>query len=114
MEKGFYNTGIKKLRNLYSQKLQASLLALSRYGHGKVKAVDTQSGINLILRIRSSHNAEELCLIAKSIGVHMVPVADISDQETSALIFYYNSIPLKEIDGIVKALMSLWELAPQT
>ena len=48
MEKGFYNTGIKKLRNLYSQKLQASLLALSRYGHGKVKAVDTQSGINLI------------------------------------------------------------------
>lgn len=114
MEKGFYNTGIKKLRNLYSQKLQASLLALSRYGHGKVKAVDTQSGINLILRIRSSKNAEELCSIAKSIGVHMVPVADISDQETSALIFYYNSIPLKEIDGIVKALMSLWELAPQT
>ncbi len=110
MEKGFYNTGIKKLRNLYSQKLQASLLALSRYGHGKVKAVDTQSGINLILRIRSSKNAEELCSIAKSIGVHMVPVADISDQETSALIFYYNSIPLKEIDGIVKALMSLWEL----
>lgn len=114
MEKGFYNTGIKKLRNLYSQKLQASLLALSRYGHEKVKAVDTQSGINLILRIRSSKNAEELCSIAKSIGVHMVPVADISDQETSALIFYYNSIPLKEIDGIVKALMSLWELAPQT
>lgn len=114
MEKGFYNTGIKKLRNLYSQKLQASLLALSRYGHGKVKAVDTQSGINLILRIRSSKNAEELCSIAKSIGVHMVPVADISDQETSALIFYYNSIPLKGIDGIVKALMSLWELAPQT
>ena len=114
MEKGFYNTGIKKLRNLYSQKLQASLLALSRYGHGKVKAVDTQSGINLILRIRSSKNAEELCSIAKSIGVHMVPVADISDQETSALIFYYNSIPLKEIGGIVKALMSLWELAPQT
>ena len=114
MEKGFYNTGIKKLINLYSQKLQASLLALSRYGHGKVKAVDTQSGINLILRIRSSKNAEELCSIAKSIGVHMVPVADISDQETSALIFYYNSIPLKEIDGIVKALMSLWELAPQT
>lgn len=114
MEKGFYNTGIKKLRNLYSQKLQASLLTLSRYGHGKVKAVDTQSGINLILRIRSSKNAEELCSIAKSIGVHMVPVADISDQETSALIFYYNSIPLKEIDGIVKALMSLWELAPQT
>lgn len=110
MEKGFYSTGIKKLRNLYSQKLQASLLALSRYGHGKVKAVDTQSGINLIIRIRSSKNAEELCSIAKSIGVHMVPVADISDQETSALIFYYNSIPLKEIDGIVKALMSLWEL----
>lgn len=110
MEKGFYSTGIKKLRNLYSQKLQASLLALSRYGHGKVKAVDTQSGINLILRIRSSKNAEELCSIAKSIGVHMVPVADISDQETSALIFYYNSIPLKEIDDIVKALMSLWEL----
>jgi len=110
MEKGYYSTGIRKLRSLYSQKLQAVISALSAYGNEKIKAINTQSGINLIIRIRSEKKADELCALAKSIGIQMVPVADISDQETSALIFYYNRLPLSEIDEDIKKLISLWEL----
>ena len=110
MEKGYYYTGIRKLRNLYSQKLQTTIQSFSAHGEGRISARNTQSGMNLIIRVRSKKSADELCNLAKSIGLQMVPVADISDQETSALIFYYNQIPLSQIDSLVKQLVKNWNL----
>ena len=110
MEKGYYRTGIRKLRKLYSQKLQAAVSAVSRYGKEKADALDTQSGINLILKIHSEKNSDELCTLAKSIGIQMIPVSDLSDQETGALIFYYNRLPLPAIDASIKHLFSLWQI----
>lgn len=111
MEKGYYYTGIRKLRSLYSQKLYSTIQALTQYGGKNITATNTQSGINLIIRVRSKiKSADGLCVIAKSIGLHMVPVADISDQETSALIFYYNQLPQAKIDGLIKELVSLWQI----
>lgn len=108
MEKGYYYTGLRRLRKLYAQKLQTALAAFDAYGRELVRPVDTRSGINLILRVRSKKRADELCALAKSVGVHMAPVADISDQESSALIFYYNSVPLAKLSETIRALLSLW------
>lgn len=110
MEKGFYYTGIRKLRNLYSQKLQHVTQSFSRYCGQKIKATNTQSGINIIIRVHSSKPADKLCSLAKSIGLQMVPVADISDQDTSSLIFYYNQLPLPDIDNLIKNLSKIWDI----
>lgn len=110
MEKGYYGTGIRKLRSLYSQKLSRTLQSLAAHGRNAIFASDTKSGINLIIRVRSKKSADELCLIAKSIGLQMLPVSSLSDQETSALIFYYNSLPLSQIDSLIKQLIALWEV----
>lgn len=110
MKRGYYRAGIRKLRNLYSQKLQKAVGALSRFGGENTEASDTQSGINLIMKVRSEKSTDELCSLASSIGIKMIPVSDISDQETSALIFYYNRLPLSEIEPSIKRLLSLWEL----
>lgn len=109
MEEGHYYTGIRKLRSLYSQKLQAAVSAFAKYGGETVRTVDTQSGINLTLKVRSQKKAEELCTAARSLGLHMVPLSEITDQETSALIFYYNQIPLKNIDPLIAEIISLWQ-----
>ena len=108
MERGYYYTGLRRLRKLYAQKLQTALAAFDAYGRELVRPVDTRSGINLILRVRSKKRADELCALAKSVGVHMAPVAAISDQESSALIFYYNSVPLAKLTDTIRALLSLW------
>lgn len=110
MEKGYYYTGIRRLRSLYSQKLQAVIQGFQDHGKSKITAKNTQSGINLILRVRSKKSADTLCSEAKSIGLQIVPVADISDQETSALIFYYNQIPLAEINDLIMKLVLLWDI----
>ena len=109
MEEGHYYTGIRKLRSLYSQKLQAAVSAFAKYGGEAVRTVDTQSGINLTLKVRSRKNAEDLCADARILGLHMMPLSEITDQETSALIFYYNQVPLKKINDLIKQVVERWE-----
>ena len=108
MEDGHYYTGIRKLRSLYSQKLQAALSAFSAHGGGVASPIDTHSGINLTVKVRSRKKAEQLCEEAKSLGLQMVPLSEITDQETSALIFYYSRLPLERIEPLIKGLIELW------
>ena len=108
MEDGYYYTGIRKLRSLYSQKLQTVLQSFAVRGKGIITPIDTHSGINLTVKVRSAKKAEQLCEEAKSLGLQMVPLSEIPDQETSALIFYYSQIPLAQIDSLIHELTVLW------
>ncbi len=109
MEGGYYYTGIRRLRKLYAQKLQTALTAFSQYAKGFVSPVNTHSGINLTLKVRSRKKAEQLCEEAKSLGLQLVPLSEITDQESSALNFYYSQLPLSQIDELVKKLTELWK-----
>ena len=108
MEDGYYYTGIRKVRSLYAQKLQTALAAFSVYGGGVATPIDTRSGINLTVKVRSQKKAEQLCEEAKSLGLQMVPLSEITDQETSALIFYYSRLPLAQIEPLIRQLLALW------
>lgn len=108
MEDGHYYTGIRRLRSLYARKLQTAVAAFAKYGGNRVRTVDTQSGINLTLKVRSPKKAEDLCAEARSLGLQMVPLSEITDQETSALIFYYNQVPLTQIDSLISQIIKIW------
>ncbi len=109
MEEGFYYTNIRKLRNLYAQKLQVALNALEKYGgNTALPANKVNSGINIILKVRTKKAPEVLCQEARSIGLQVLPVASLTEQDTAALIFYYNQIPLDEIEGLVEEMISKW------
>ena len=108
MEDGYYYTGIKKLRSLYAQKLQTVIQAFGRYAPDTVEPLDTQSGISLTVKVHSKKKASQLCSEAKSVGLQMVPLSEVTDQSTSALIFYYNQVPLNQIDHLIFNLVSIW------
>ena len=108
MEDGYYYTGIRKLRSLYAQKLQTALAAFSAHGGGVATPINTHSGINLTVKVRSQKKAGQLCEDAKLLGLQMVPLSEISDQETSALIFYYSRLPLERIEPLIRQLLELW------
>ena len=107
MDEGLYYTNIRKLRNLYSQKLQAVLSALNTYGKDFIHPLNTNSGINLILHIDTEKKSGELCSLAKSIGLNIVPV-DLPDRNDITLNFYYNQIPLDDIESVVRKVTELW------
>jgi len=108
MEKGYYYTGIRKLRSLYSQKLDLTLQSLQRYGKGIISPIDTKSGINLTLKIKTKKSAEKLCSEAKSLGLQMIPLSDLTDQDTTSLIFYYSKLPIDQIEVSISKLLDLW------
>lgn len=108
MEDGLYYTNIKKLRSLYGQKLQAALAAFSHCAKGFVTPTNTSSGINIILKVRTRKSPAELSEAARSIGLNVQPAASLTDQDTAALIFYYNQIPLGEIQDCITDMVALW------
>ncbi len=108
MEKGYYYTGIRKLRSMNSRKLDVTLNAFDKYFGKDVIPMDTRSGITLTIKVRSKRYLTELILLARSIGLEMVPISAITDQETTALSFYYSQLPLETIEQKIKELESVW------
>ena len=108
MADGSYSTNIKKLRKLYSQKLQVALSAFNVYADGIVQPVNTQSGINILLKVRTKKDPIHLSELARSLGLNVIPTAELTDQDTSALIFYYNQIPLEAMDAAIENMINKW------
>ena len=108
MESGYYQTHIKKIRNLYSQKLQAVVKSLST-DFTKVK--NTSSGLNIIVEVRSGKSASQLAAEAKETGINTIPISAYSGEEnqTSSLILYYNQIPLSDIPAAIEGLLNKWQ-----
>lgn len=112
MEKGYYRTNIKKLRNLYAQKLSAVISAMSRYGSQVIRPINSSSGINMLLTVNSSKTPATLSREAAAIGISALPIATYTEdfpQTSSTMIFYYNQIPLGDIDTAVKSLVNAWK-----
>lgn len=113
MSKGLYQTNIKKLRNLYSQKLQSSLSALNKYGGGMIRPLNSSSGVNMLISVKSLKPSTILCQEAKELGIDTLPIAtytDILSESSAALIFYYNQIPLRQIDTAIEKLVERWKM----
>lgn len=108
MEKGYYTTNIKKLRNLYARKLQNVLAAFNKYGKNFVTPQNTSSGINIIINVKTEKNTNLLCQLAATLSVKVMPMSSLIQEDRAELIFYYNQIPLDEIDRTIKDLIFLW------
>lgn len=131
MSEGYYETGIRRLRNSNTKKLDGVLAAFNKYAPDFVEPVNTKSGITLTLKVRSikqpvsdgpyassanapadssAHlrTAERLADEAGKIGLQMIPISEITDQETTALSFYYSRLPLEKTEPLIEALIKRW------
>ena len=103
MATGYYQTHIKKVRKLYSQKLHLVTSVFQAKASDFIQVADMSSGTSLLLRMSSSKDLGQLKKDAESIGV---PVMTSDKGDTLAL--YYNQIPLEEIPRIIERLIDLW------
>ena len=101
MESGLYQTHIKKLRKLYSQKLTRITEAFDAKASDFVRVISSSSGISIILEIDSPKTPGQIKRDAESLGIPAVCVG-------RRIILYYNQIPLSEIDDAVSQLADEW------
>lgn len=104
METGFYQTHIKKLRKLYSQKLNTIVDAFANPANDFITVKNTSSGMNIMLEINSGKTSEELKKEAEKLGVPSIIIKD-----SGVLGLYYNQIPLSKIPDVVKQLADAWK-----
>lgn len=103
MESGHYQTHIKKLRKLYSQKLSAVTDTFAEEASDFVTVKNTSSGISVILNVKSRKTTEELKKDAEQLGIPAVP-----HPKEGLLALYYNQIPLVEIPRLFRTLIEKW------
>lgn len=109
MEEGKYQTGIKKLRRLYSQKLNLIISLINKFGKNFVTPINTSSGINMILSVNSNKSPDSLSLEAKKLGLDISPIADYPNSINDIyMAFYYTHIPLDKIENIIEKLLTVW------
>jgi len=103
METGNYQTHIKKIRKLYSQKLSLVIDTLTAKAGDFIEVRNTYSGMNLILKVNSDKSPETLKKEAESLGL------PVSILEKDIFIFYYNQLPLADIPHLLTSLADLWK-----
>jgi len=115
MQNGMYQTNIKKLRKLNSQKVHTATESIGRHMSGFAKILNNSSGVQMLIEVNSKKSPEQLCREAAALGIQIVPVTKFTFQklqkENIVLIFYYTRIPLADIPGAVEALAASWRSA---
>lgn len=108
MEKGYYQTNIKKLRNLYGQKCAVAASCLTTEFS---KPTNTSSGINMVIDVLGEKSAETLCREAGELNIPAIPTTAYGGKQSEhahTLILHYNQIPLKEIPKVMGELTEKW------
>ena len=101
METGWYQTHIRKLRKLYSQKLSLVTGTFRAEASDFIRIRNTASGITVLLQVRSNKSPDQLKKDAEQLGI---PVS----LSSGLVLLYYNQIPLSDLSGRLSSLISLW------
>lgn len=126
MKRGFFSTNLRRVRKLYSGKLQEALEAIREYGSegSFLTAENTQSGINIILRLNThtrvitqgktgeartaeirQEMADRLVQTAAEAGIKIRNIDQLDRDGQMYLVFYYNQIPLGSIRAAVRTMI---------
>lgn len=114
MSKGLYQINIKKLRTLYSQKLQVVLSVLNKSGADFIRPINSSSGINMLISVKSKKSFAQLCREARELGISTLPITTFTEapsEATATLIFNYYQIPIDKIEPALKELIEKWKRA---
>jgi GntR family transcriptional regulator/MocR family aminotransferase len=112
MSKGLYQTNIKKLRTLYSQKLQTVISVFNKYGGGFIRPINSSSGVNMQISVKSNKTAALLCEEARELGISTLPITTFTEASAgieATLIFNYNQIPIDKIEPALAGLIEKWK-----
>ncbi len=89
MEEGHYYRHNKKLRRLYASKLDTTMKLFEKEGSDRIEAVNSQSGMTVMLRVKTDLTADRICSVAETLGLMMRPVDDLCTDEVKVVSFYF-------------------------
>lgn len=110
MEDGNYHSHVRRVRRLYTQKLQATISTFEKYAKETVSLIHSSSGVNMLIEVKSDKSAGELCRVARTIGISTEALDNeaIDTKANPRLILHFHKIPLDRIEDSIKELIINW------
>lgn len=108
MESGKYQTGIKKLRRLYSKKLDIAKASLQKHSNGRISPLGTSSGLSMLVSVETEKLPSALEESSRSAGISAAASHVDAGIGKTSMIFYYNLIPVDLMDACIEKLCHLW------
>lgn len=112
MKEGHYQKQIKKLRKLYSQKLQKTTNLIHTKMKDKVSLMSNSYGAHVLLEIDTPLSSYELCEKAEQVKVKATPLDKYTTGSVKShkpiILLYHTKIPLESIDTAIDSLYKAW------
>lgn len=109
MESGYYYTNIKKLRNLCGRKLAACIKVIESYGRDLVMADRTESGLYVILSVKTDMSSKDMEAIAENMGILAYCSDDITPTKgMKSIIYYFSRLPENRIQDLTRKMIDSW------
>lgn len=112
MKEGLLEKQLRRLRKLYARKNQELLETIDTVMKGKVKIIGGDSGLYIILEIKSPQSPGVLAAMAEKAGIRLVPVADYYMEGYGSgaplVLLSYGGIPTQDIRPAVELLNQVW------
>jgi len=112
MEDGHLEKQIRRLRKLYSEKSLILFAAIKDIMGNHVEAKNTESGLHMILTVKSELTSKELVQRALAKGCQVAPIQDyyweITDEKHPQIILYFSRIPADKIREGIQLLKDAW------
>lgn len=112
MAEGCLERQIRRLRKLYYGKKERLVNAVRRILGRQVEVEESESGLYIILTVKTGLNTEQLVRRALERGCRVAAVQDYylqnTQENTARILLYFSKIPADEIDAAVQQLRLAW------
>lgn len=112
MTDGHLERQIRRLRKLYYEKWKLFLAGIKNIFGDKVEINENESGLHVILSLKSELQAKELAAKALDQGCRVAPVEDyyleVSPEKLPQVLLYFSKIPTHELEDGIRRLNDAW------
>jgi GntR family transcriptional regulator/MocR family aminotransferase len=111
MKKGIWQSHLNKMRTLYSKKQHTLLASIHSYFGDKVRVIGENSGLHIVVEVKSRMEEGELIQKALNAGVKVYPLSiDPNERPESKVLLGFGGLSEKEIEKGVMLLKEAWGL----
>jgi len=112
MKDGMLEKHVRKLRKIYARKNQALTESIQTIMKDKVEIMGNETGLHILLEVKTGLSAEQLERLAEEAGVKVVPVShyfiEKNDNKHPHVLLSYGGITAENIGPAVRLLQQAW------
>lgn len=112
MKEGMLEKHIRKLRKIYAKKNQLLITTIDKIMKEKVTVMGTETGLHILLELKSPHTPDKITSLAEKVGVKVTPISNYfinsSHNKYPLVLLSYGGIPIEHIEPAIKLLHKVW------